>query len=87
MKNNLGLYLKEKRINAKLSQGKVAKTLGYKSSQFVSNWERGISEPPFTILKKLSEMYKIKIDELFEVTLEHTISKLTAKLRQKLFGR
>ena len=39
-------YFKKARLAANLTQAKIAFHLGYRSSQFVSNWERGISLPP-----------------------------------------
>lgn len=56
---NLGIYLKVKRVEAELSQNEVAKVLGYKSAQFISNWERGISAPPVKVLPVLCKMYKV----------------------------
>jgi transcriptional regulator with XRE-family HTH domain len=39
--SHLGKLLKKKRLNKKLSQGDVAKEMGWISGQFVSNYERG----------------------------------------------
>lgn len=85
--NNLALYLKRKRIGAGLSQRQVARKLGYTTAQFVSNWERGISEPPISALKTLAVLYELDADELFEVTLNHIVSKVTIKMRQQFFGK
>ncbi len=85
--NKLGLYLKQKRQMAGLSQAFVANKLGYSSPQFVSNWERGVSEPPIETLKKLSAIYEIDVDELFEITLEHIVAKVTDKMRSQFFGK
>ena len=42
----LGLYFRDMRKKAGLSQLEVSKRLGYGSAQFVSNWERGLASPP-----------------------------------------
>jgi transcriptional regulator with XRE-family HTH domain len=84
---NLGKYLKEKREGAGFSQKEVADKLGYTTPQFVSNWERGVSQPPLKTLKKIGEMYKVSSDELFNVTLNHTIHEVTTDLKKKFYGR
>lgn len=81
--HTLAAFLKQKRIHAGLSQGEVAGKLGYSTSQFVSNWERGISQPPLTSLKTLSELYKCSLDEMFEVMLATTLKNAEAELREK----
>ena len=83
----LAVYLKEKRLSAGLSQGDVSKKLGYTSPQFVSNWERGLSEPPIVTTKKLAAIYDIPIDEMYDVILNSTIRRLTNELRRKFDGK
>jgi transcriptional regulator with XRE-family HTH domain len=80
---SLSEFLREKRIAAGMSQGKVAGILGYTSPQFISNWERGISEPPVDTLKVIAKLYNVPMDELFEVVLKSTIQKVTVDLQQK----
>lgn len=53
-----GIKLKEYRKNAGLSQKEVSDEMGYKTAQFISNWERGLSFPPIVELKKLAQIYK-----------------------------
>lgn len=60
----LGLFLKERRLSVGLSQGEVAKKLGYKTPQFISNIERGAASPPMNLLKELIHLYKISPREL-----------------------
>ena len=62
-------FLRSSREKADLTQKQVADQLGYKTSQFVSNWERGHSIPPMNALKTLSKMYKLSLNELFEQVL------------------
>ena len=66
----IGSYFRTKRIQAGLKQEKVAKTLGYKSIQIVSNWERGLCSPPVKVLKKLCRLYKIDKPKLLDFLVE-----------------
>lgn len=84
---NLRIFLREARLEAGFSQAKVAKALGYTSSQFVSNWERGLAEPPAATLKKLADIYSISIDDMFDIVLQATVQRLTEDLRAKFEGR
>lgn len=52
-----------------LSQQEISKYLGVTQSQY-SNYERGVYEPPFEILKKISKFYKVSTDYLLDNTLE-----------------
>lgn len=61
---SLGSYLKEKRIEADLTQSEVAQKLGYSTPQFISNFERGLCSPPLKNLKVLVKLYKIPVDEV-----------------------
>lgn len=69
----LANYLKEARIKAGLTQSDVSEALGYTTPQFISNWERGVSQPPIDVLKKIARLYKVSDEELFEVTLAVTL--------------
>lgn len=82
-KNILAEFLKQKRVAANISQRDVADKLGYSTPQFISNWERGVSHPPITVLKKLADLYKVSAEEVFEVTLNATIHEVTADMRRK----
>jgi transcriptional regulator with XRE-family HTH domain len=82
-KDILANFLKDKRSVAGLSQRDVADKLGYSTPQFISNWERGISHPPISALKKLSDLYKVSAEELFEMTLDLTIQDVTRDMRRK----
>lgn len=59
-----GEFLKKRREKAKLSQGQLAKALGYKTAQFVSNMERGISLPPKEAVDKLCKLLNIQKKDL-----------------------
>jgi transcriptional regulator with XRE-family HTH domain len=69
---SLSDYLKRKRLDSGLSQLDVAKTLGYSSPQFVSNWERGLVSPPLETIAVLVDLYKIAPSEVIEQILLET---------------
>ena len=78
-----GKYLALARSRQSLSQGQLAEKLGYTVNQFVSNWERGLCLPPFSILKKIqkftpysSELLRANMVNDFEAVL---IKKMEAK--------
>ena len=85
--NSLAVFLKDKRIVAGLSQKDVALKLGYSTSQFISNWERGISQPPLATLRKIAELYKVSADEMFNVLLKSTISQVEIDLKKKFYTK
>lgn len=58
--------LKDWRKSAKLTQGQVADKLGYETSQFISNWERGVSIPPSNTIETLAKMYGVYEDIMRE---------------------
>jgi len=73
MKNQLAKFLADKRKTAGLSQRQVSDRLGYSTPQFISNWERGISNPPIGSVKRLGTLYKVSSEELFEVLLSSSV--------------
>lgn len=83
----LANFLRTHRENSGFSQADVAQKLGYTTPQFISNWERGISAPPFNALKKLAVLYKIDADELFNVMLENKLEEVTTDMKKKYYGR
>jgi transcriptional regulator with XRE-family HTH domain len=54
------------RKSNELSQAEIANKLGFKTHSRLSNYENGISEPDLEILNRLSEFYKIPIDDLIK---------------------
>lgn len=82
---DLAKFLKDKRTEAGLSQGTVAKKLGYTSPQFISNWERGLSRPPVATLRKIALIYNISPNDMFDVILKTTIGEVTAELTKKFY--
>ncbi len=76
---NTGRYLKERRMKAGLKQVDVANKLKCKS-QFICNWERGASTPPWRLLKTLIKLYGISEKEIVDFLMKE----YEALLRNKL---
>lgn len=83
MSGILAKFLKEKRLAAGLSQRDVAIHLGYSTPQFISNWERGVSNPPISTLKTLGVLYRVAPEDLFNVALTDIIAEATRELQRK----
>jgi transcriptional regulator with XRE-family HTH domain len=66
-------YLRSARERAYFTQAEVSEALGYETSQFISNWERGLSCPPLRALNMIAKLYKVNIDELFELIVSFTL--------------
>jgi len=77
---NLGAYLKKKRLEAGLTQLEVADDLGYSSPQFISNIERGLCSPPLRNLKTMIKLYNISVNEVMELILKEQENILKAAL-------
>lgn len=84
-KSKLAEYLHRKRVELGLTQSEVAEFLGYSSPQFISNWERGVAQPPVNVLPKLAKFYKVHIDDIFEIVLETTLAYTEDNLRRQFF--
>jgi transcriptional regulator with XRE-family HTH domain len=60
----LGTFLKESRKAVGLTQKEVSTKLGYSTSQFISNFERGACLPPNKKLPALTRIYKVDRQEI-----------------------
>lgn len=77
---NLGQYLKEKRVSAGFTQAEIARRLGYSSPQFISNFERGLCSPPLRNLKSLIKLYRIDAQEMIRLIIDEQKSVLSTAL-------
>lgn len=59
----IGRFIAEKRKEQKLTQGQLAERLGV-STNAVSKWERGLCLMDMSLLKPLSEILKVSVNEL-----------------------
>jgi transcriptional regulator with XRE-family HTH domain len=74
-------FWKEARLKRSLSQADVAKILGYSSPQLVSNWERGLCNPPQKHLSQLLKLYKINVNDYIELVIAYEKKKLKKLLK------
>lgn len=79
---NLGLLLKNKRIQKKFTQAELASALDM-HSQYVSNWERGLCAPPADRFHRLIELLKIKRVHVVEAMLADAKNEIREKVYQK----
>ena len=61
---NLGIKIKELRIENNLTQEDLAEQLGV-SFQAVSRWETGVTYPDITLLPVLANMFNVTVDYFF----------------------
>ncbi|MGA8941597.1 MAG: helix-turn-helix transcriptional regulator [Thermoactinomyces sp.] len=61
----MNFALKQARLEKGLTQLQLAKLLGYKGGQSVSNWENGRIKPPLIIASKIAEILGKDIESLF----------------------
>ena len=80
-KNELGSLLAQARVEAGLSQLELSRKLGYNSSQFVSNWERGLCAPPVNKLFQISKLLNVKPEQIHRIILDGTNAYLRAELK------
>lgn len=64
MKNTFAKYIREKRLEAGLSQAQAAKKLGM-HSQLISNWERGRCFVPLKRMKAVAKIYGVELQSVF----------------------
>lgn len=69
-------FLKTARKQLGLSQGDVAKKMGYDSAQFISNIERSLASPPIESIFKLSEVLGFNYRVFATILLHEKINKL-----------
>ena len=64
MNNHESKSLKRMRIELDITQAELAKTIGYKNSQFISNLERGLCGLPLDAISKIGSTYGYKFAKL-----------------------
>lgn len=66
-RHQMGNLIKRARRDAGLTQAQLATKLGYKSPQFVSNFERSESLPPIAALSKIAKATKTKYSDFTSI--------------------
>lgn len=78
----VGNFIRENRIKNSLTQRQLAKKLGV-TYQAVSKWETGKSIPDIAILKEISDLFNVDIDEIIDG--EKKEKEIVTKKYNKLF--
>lgn len=84
---NLGIFLREKRLQASLTQKELAESCGNLHTQFVSNWERGLCAPPKHSLQKLIDLLDLNRQSLVNVMVSDYKNDLEEKLVKNIGSR
>lgn len=71
------------RKQAGLSQRDVSTKLGYSTPQFISNWERGVSEPPVSAALELALLYKVPVAHLKYLMINRAVEEVVDKIEKK----
>ena len=80
----LGTFLKDARLSSGLSQNDVSRILGLATPQLISNWETGRSSPPMKHIEKLSRIYPMNIEKLFDLMVDYSLSHTEIQMRDSL---
>lgn len=81
-----GAELRRLRLGAGLTQLDVSKALQYSTAQFVSNWERGVSMPPYAAIDPLARVFGVSRRKLVALVIEAETAILAERHRQLLAG-
>ena len=80
-------FLKQKLLDAQLTQSGLAEELGDVHNQCVSNWERGLCAPPSHCLETLIKVLKIKREEMVDVMVQDARLAIESKILRKKSNR
>jgi transcriptional regulator with XRE-family HTH domain len=76
-----GKIIRKARKAAGLSQGDISKKMGWKSSQFISNIERGIAGIPEFQLDRIVKLLNLDRWELYHILMNDYADRLQKALR------
>ncbi len=79
---NLGVYLKEKRLSAGFTQTELSQSLKV-HVQFVSNWERGLCAPPSHCFHHLIDVLALSRDQVVTAMVSDSKRSIEAKIFKK----
>ncbi len=79
---NLGIYLREKRLSAGLTQTELSQSLKV-HVQFVSNWERGLCAPPSHCFHHLIDVLELNRDQVVSAMVSDSKRSIEAKVFKK----
>ena len=75
----LGKRIKQLRLKAELTQEQLAEQLSV-SAQAISKWENAAAMPDIALLPRLSEVFGVSIDDLFDLTAEQRLNRIESRL-------
>jgi transcriptional regulator with XRE-family HTH domain len=75
-----GAFMRSQRIALGLSQRQVCRSLKIKTSQCVSNLERGIALPPLPTLRLIIAKYGVPFSKIVDLILEDEKKRLKMQL-------
>jgi transcriptional regulator with XRE-family HTH domain len=85
---SFGSFLKNAREKRNVTQSELAKKLGYTTSQFISNWERGLCDPPMDAIPEISQFLGLSKRDVVTAILEQTKLNIESQFsRTKSFRR
>ena len=79
---NLGIYLREKRLSAGFTQTELSQSLKV-HVQFVSNWERGLCAPPSHCFHHLIEVLELSREQVVSAMVSDSKRSIEAKVFKK----
>lgn len=80
--NKTGLFIRQQRMNIGITQNELADVFGFRTPQFVSNWERGRSSPPMHTLAKLCDVLKVSKEALISKMLDDSTERFKFKINK-----
>jgi transcriptional regulator with XRE-family HTH domain len=69
MSKVIGKFIKVRRTELGLSQNDLARSLGYNTSQYISNIERGLASIPFAKIQEMSNLLRVDYRHLLNMKL------------------
>ncbi|MFQ5669948.1 MAG: helix-turn-helix domain-containing protein [Acidobacteriota bacterium] len=69
MSRVIGKFIKVRRAELGLSQNNLARSLGYNTSQYISNIERGLASIPFAKIQEMAALLKVDYRHLLNLKL------------------
>ena len=79
---NLGLYLKNRRLTVGLTQAELAQELKV-HTQFVSNWERGTCAPPSHCFHQALDILEADRQKIVKIMVQDSKIAIEAKIFKK----
>lgn len=76
----LGQLFKQIRIDAGATQSELAKMLGYKTSQYISNYERGLCNPAPEVTMMFMDVFDVPKRQIKSMMLKQYAEKLDQML-------